>query len=137
MTGSVIAREVAAAYAEAGVEAGDGRGALQVTIHRPGAPSGLAHSPTPGRPALHTFVARPAEAKYMRREGAVLKEGERVYSLVNSGVTVVPAIGDKLTPGTAEHFHANSHSAEVWSVQEVIEQNPAGHVISWMVRVGR
>ena len=59
MSGAAIAAEVALAYAEAGRDAGDGLGAVSVTITRPGQPTGPEWNPTPGAPVVHTFTAKP------------------------------------------------------------------------------
>jgi|GEM_PF-787476 len=124
MSGAAIAAQVAAAYAEAGREAGDGVGAVYVTITRTGQPTGLEWAPVPGAPVVHTFVAKPAAKAYTQRTGLALGAGELVYSLVNHGVTITPSTSDVLKISGAN-----------WPVQEVIPMNPAGHVISWMVKV--
>jgi len=124
MTSAAIAAEIAAAYSEAGREAGDGIGAVSVTIERAGAPTGDPWSPTPGTPVEHTFTAKPADAMYRQRTGLSLAQGERVYSLVNHGVTITPTVADRLEIG-----------GETWPVVEVIENNPAGGMLTWLVKV--
>ena len=124
MSGAAIAAEVALAYAEAGREAGDGVGAVSVTISRPGTPSGPSWNPTPGAPVVHTFTAKPAAKAYTQRTGLALGAGEMVYSLVNYGVTIAPSTSDVLT---IEGVNC--------PVQEVIPMDSAGFVISWMVKV--
>ena len=126
MSGAAIAAEVAAAYAEAGREAGDGVGAVSVTISRPGAPTGPAWNPTPGTPVVHTFTAKPSAKAYTQRTGLALGAKEQVYSLVNIGVTIAPSTTDVLTIGGVE-----------WSVLEVIPVDSAGYVISWLVKVDK
>jgi len=126
MSGAAIAAEVALAYAEAGRDAGDGLGAVYVTITRPGQPTGPEWNPTPGAPVIHTFTAKPSAKAYTQRTGLALGEGELVYSLVNHGVTVTPSTSDVLTIGGVN-----------WSVQEVIPMDSAGFVISWMVKVSK
>ena len=69
MSGAAIAAEVALAYAEAGREAGDGLGAVSVTISRPGTPSGPEWNPTPGAPLVHTFTSKPSAKAYTQRTG--------------------------------------------------------------------
>ena len=49
-----------------------------------------------------------------------------VYSLVNHGVTIAPSTSDVLTIDGVN-----------WPVQEVIPMDPAGFVISWLVRVSK
>ena len=127
MIGAVIAEQVAAAYAEAGRDAGDGLGAVSVTISRPGTPTGDAWNPTPGTPVVHTFTAKPSSGQaYTQRTGLALGAGQLVYSLVNHGVTITPSTSDVLTIDGVS-----------WPVQEFIPMNPAGYIISWMVRVGK
>ena len=124
MSGAAIAAEVAAAYAEAGREAGDGVGAVSVTISRPGQPTGPEWNPTPGAPLVHTFTAKPSAKAYTQRTGLALGAGELVYSLVNHGVTITPGTSDVLTIDGVN-----------WPVQEVIPMDSAGFVISWLVKV--
>ena len=126
MAGASIAAEVALAYAEAGRDAGDGVGAVYVTIARPGTPTGPAWNPTPGAPVVHTFTAKPSAKAYTQRTGLALGAGELVYSLVNRGVTITPSTSDVLTIGGVN-----------WPVQEVIPMDSAGFVISWMVKVSK
>jgi len=126
MSGAAIAAEVALAYAEAGREAGDGVGAVSVTISRPGTPTGPEWAPVPGTPTSHTFTAIPSAKAYTQRTGLALGAMERVYSLVNQGVTIAPSTSDTVTIDGVG-----------WPVQEVIPMNPAGYVISWMVKVGK
>jgi hypothetical protein len=124
MSGAAIAAEVALAYAEAGRDAGDGLGAVYVTIARPGQPTGQEWNPTPGAPVVHTFTAKPSTKAYTQRTGLALGAGELVYSLVNHGVTIAPSTSDVLTIDGVN-----------WPVQEVIVMDSAGYVISWLVRV--
>jgi hypothetical protein len=124
MSGAAIAAEVALAYAEAGRDAGDGLGAVSVTITRPGQPTGPEWAPVPGAPVNHTFTAKPSAKAYTQRTGLALGAGELVYSLVNYGVTIAPSTSDALTIDGVN-----------WPVQEVIPMDPAGYVISWMVKV--
>jgi hypothetical protein len=126
MSGAAIAAEVALAYAEAGRDAGDGIGAVSVTIRRTGAPTGPEWAPVPGTPVVHTFVAKPSSKAYTQRTGLALGVGELVYSLVNYGVTIAPSTSDVLTIDGVN-----------WSVQEVIPSDPAGYVISWLVKVAK
>jgi hypothetical protein len=126
MSGAAIAAEVALAYAEAGRDAGDGVGAVYVTITRTGQPSGPEWSPTPGAPVNHTFTAKPDAKAYTQRTGLALGAGETVYSLVNHGVTIAPSTSDVLTIDGVK-----------WPVQEVIPMDPAGYVISWLVKVAK
>ena len=127
MSGAAIAAEVALAYAEAGRDAGDGLGAVYVTITRPGQPTGPEWNPTPGAPVNHTFTAKPSSGQaYMQRTGLALGAGELVYSLVNHGVTITPSTSDVLKINGAN-----------WPVQEVIPMDSAGFVISWMVKVSK
>ena len=126
MSGAAIAAEVAAAYAEAGRNAGDGVGAVSVTISRPGTPTGPEWNPTPGTPVVHTFTAKPSTKAYTQRTGLALGAGEFVYSLVNDGVTIAPSTSDVLTIDGVN-----------WPVQEVIPMDSAGFVISWLVRVAK
>jgi len=124
MSGAAIAAEVALAYAEAGRDAGDGLGAVSVTISRPGTPTGPEWNPTPGAPVVHTFTAKPSSKAYTQRTGLALGAGELVYSLVNHGVTITPSTSDVLTIDGIN-----------WPVQEVIPMDSAGFVISWLVKV--
>ena len=124
MSGAAIAAEVALAYAEAGRDAGDGVGAVSVAISRPGTPTGPEWNPTPGAPVVHTFTAKPSAKAYTQRTGLALSASELVYSLVNHGVTIAPSTSDVLTIDGVN-----------WPVQEVIPMDPAGFVISWLVRV--
>ena len=126
MSGAAIAAEVALAYAEAGRDAGDGLGAVYVTITRPGTPSGPEWNPTPGAPVVHTFTAKPSAKAYTQRTGLALGAGELVYSLVNDGVTIAPSTSDVLTIDGIN-----------WPVQEVIPMDSAGFVISWLVKVSK
>ena len=126
MSGAAIAAEVALAYAEAGRAAGNGVGALSVTISRPGTPTGPEWNPTPGAPVAHTFVAKPSGKAYTQRTGLALGAKERVYSLVNHGVTIAPSTSDVLTIDGIN-----------WTVQEVIPMDSAGFVISWLVRMSK
>jgi len=126
MSGAAIAAEVALAYAEAGRDAGDGLGAVSVTISRPGQPTGPEWNPTPGAPVFHTFTAKPSAKAYTQRTGLALGAGELVYSLVNRGVTITPSTSDVLTIGGVN-----------WPVQEVIPMDSAGYVISWLVKVAK
>ena len=126
MSGAAIAAEVALAYAEAGRDAGDGLGAVSVTISRPGTPTGPEWNPTPGAPLVHTFTAKPSAKAYTQRTGLALGAGELVYSLVNHGVTITPSTSDVLTIDGIN-----------WPVQEVIPMDSAGFVISWLVRVAK
>jgi hypothetical protein len=126
MSGAAIAAEVALAYAEAGRDAGDGLGAVSVTITRPGQPTGPEWAPVPGAPVNHTFTAKPSAKAYTQRTGLALGAGELVYSLVNYGVTIAPSTSDALTIDGVN-----------WPVQEVIPMDPAGYVISWMVKVSK
>ena len=126
MSGAAIAAEVALAYAEAGRDAGDGLGAVSVTISRPGTPSGPEWNPTPGAPVVHTFTAKPSSKAYTQRTGLALGAGELVYSLVNDGVTIAPSTSDALTIDGIN-----------WPVQEVIPMDSAGYVISWLVKVAK
>jgi len=126
MSGAAIAAEVALAYAEAGRDAGDGLGAVYVTITRPGQPTGPEWNPTPGAPVAHTFVAKPSGKTYTQRTGLALGVGELVYSLVNHGVTITPSTSDVLTIDGIN-----------WPVQEVIPMDSAGFVISWLVKVSK
>jgi len=124
MSGAAIAAEVALAYAEAGRDAGDGLGAVPITISRPGTPTGPEWAPVPGAPVAHTFTAKPSAKAYTQRTGLALGAGELVYSLVNYGVTIAPSTSDVLTIDGVN-----------WPVQEVIPMDSAGFVISWMVKV--
>ena len=126
MSGVAIAAEVALAYAEAGRDAGDGLGAVSVTISRPGTPTGPEWNPTPGASLVHTFTAKPSSKAYTQRTGLALGAGELVYSLVNRGVTITPSTSDVLTIDGVE-----------WSVLEVIPMDSAGFVISWLVKVSK
>ena len=126
MSGAAIAAEVALAYAEAGRDAGDGLGAVYVTITRPGQPTGPEWNPTPGAPVVHTFTAKPSAKAYTQRTGLALGAGELVYSLVNYGVTIAPSTSDVLAIDGVN-----------WPVQEVIPMDSAGFVISWLVRVAK
>jgi hypothetical protein len=125
MSGAAIADEVALAYAEAGRDAGDGVGAVSVTISRTGEPTGHAWNPAPGASSVtHTFTAKPSGKAYTQRTGLALGAKECVYSLVNHGVTIAPNTSDVLTIDGIN-----------WSVQEVIPMDSAGYVISWLVKV--
>lgn len=124
MSGASIAAEIAAAYEEVGQEAGDGLGAVTVTIARPGPPIGPAYTPRPGAAVDHTFTAKPVSIEQAQREGVTLAAGERVYSLVNHGVTIAPTVADELSIG-----------GKKWSVVEVIAKDAAGHVLTWLVKV--
>ncbi len=124
MSGADITADVQAAYVEAGIAAGNGTGAPIVTISRPGTPSGPEWNPTPGAPVVHTFTAKPSSKAYTQRTGLALGAKERVYSLVNIGVTIVPSTTDVLTIDGVE-----------WSVLEVIPVDSAGYVLNWFVRV--
>ena len=124
MSGAAIAAQVASAYVEAGRDAGDGLGAVYVTISRPGTPSGPEWNPTPSTPVVHTFTAKPSSKAYTQRTGLALGAKEQVYSLVNIGVTIAPSTSDVLTIDGVE-----------WSVLEVIPVGSAGYVISWLVKV--
>jgi hypothetical protein len=126
MAGASIAADVALAYAEAGRDAGDGLGAVSVTITRTGQPTGPEWSPTYGAPVVHTFIAKPSAKAYTQRTGLALGMGEFVYSLVNHGVTIAPSTSDVLTIDCVN-----------WPVQEVIPMDSAGFVISWMVKVSK
>ena len=126
MSGAAIAAEVALAYAEAGRDAGDGLGAVYVTITRSGQPTGPEWNPTPGAPVFHTFTAKPSAKAYTQRTGLALGAGELVYSLVNHGVTITPSTSDVLTIDGIN-----------WPVQEVIPMDSAGFVISWLVKVSK
>ena len=126
MSGAAIAAEVAAAYAEAGRDAGDGLGAVYVTIARPGQPTGPEWNPTPGAPVVHTFTAQPSGKAYTQLTGLALGAKEQVYSLVNIGVTITPSTSDVLTIDCIN-----------WPVQEVIPMDSAGFVISWLVKVAK
>ena len=126
MSGAAIAAEVALAYAEAGRDAGDGLGVVSVRITRPGAPTGPSWNPTPGAPVNHVFVAKPSSKVYTQRTGLALGAKERVYSLVNYGVTIAPSTSDVLTVDGVN-----------WPVQEVIPMDSAGFVISWLVKVAK
>lgn len=122
MTGSAIAAEIFDAYAEVGIDAGDG--VLDVTITRAGAPTGPAYAPTPGTPVDHTFRAKPISAEQAQRAGMTLATDERVYSLVNHGVTIAPTVADELVI-----------DGRVYAVQEVRAQDAAGYALTWWVRV--
>ena len=126
MSGAAIAAEVALAYAEAGRDAGDGFGAVSVTISRTGAPTGPEWAPVPGTAVVHTFTAKPSGKAYTQRTGLALGAGELVYSLVNYGVTIAPDTSDVLTIDGVN-----------WPVQEVIPMDSAGYAISWLVRVAK
>ena len=126
MSGAAIAAEAALAYAEAGRDAGDGLGAVSVTISRPGTPSGPEWNPTLGTPVVHTFTAKPSSNAYTQRTGLALGAKEQVYSLVNIGVTIAPSTSDVLTIDGIN-----------WPVQEVIPMDSAGFVISWLVKVSK
>ena len=126
MSGAAIAAEVALAYAEAGRDAGDGLGAVSVTISRPGTPTGPEWNPTPGAPVVHTFTAKPSSKAYTQLTGLALGAKEQVYSLVNIGVTIAPSTTDVLTIDGIN-----------WPVQEVIPMDSAGFVISWLVKVSK
>ena len=126
MSGAAIAAEVALAYAEAGRDAGDGLGAVSVTITRPGQPTGPEWNPTPGAPVVHTFTAKPSAKAYTQRTGLALGTGELVYSLANHGVTITPSTSDVLTIDGIN-----------WPVQEVTPMDSAGFVISWLVKVAK
>jgi hypothetical protein len=126
MSGAAIAAEVALAYAEAGRDAGDGLGAVSVTISRPGTPTGPEWNPTPGAPVVHTFTAKPSAKAYTQRTGLALGAKEQVFSLVNYGVTIAPSTSDVLTIEGVN-----------WPVQEVIPMDSAGFVISWLVKVSK
>ena len=126
MSGAAIAEQVAAAYVEAGRDAGNGIGAVYVTITRTGQPTGPEWNPTPGAPTVHTFVAKPDGKAYTQRTGLALGAGELVYSLVNHGVTITPSTSDVLRISGAN-----------WPVQEVIPIDSAGFVISWLVKVAK
>ena len=126
MSGAAIAADVALAYAEAGRDAGDGVGAVSVTISRTGAPTGPEWAPVPGTPVVHTFTAKPSGKAYTQRTGLALGAGELVYSLVNYGVTIAPSTSDVLTIDGVN-----------WPVQEVIPMDSAGYAISWLVRVAK
>ena len=126
MSGADITAEVALAYAEAGRDAGNGVGALSVTISRPGTPTGPEWNPTPGAPVNHVFVAKPSSKAYTQRTGLALGAGELVYSLVNRGVTITPSTSDVLTIDGIN-----------WPVQDVIPMDSAGFVISWLVRMSK
>ena len=126
MSGANITADVQAAYVEAGIAAGNGLGAVSVTITRPGTPTGPEWNPTPGATVVHTFTAKPSSKAYTQRTGLALGAKERVYSLVNIGVTIAPSTNDVLTIDGVE-----------WSVQEVIPMDSAGFVISWLVKVSK
>jgi hypothetical protein len=122
MSGASIAADVAAAYQEVGVEVGSG--VLTLTVKRAGTPTGTAYAPTPGTPTDHTFTAKPVSIEQAQRAGMTLATGERVYSLVNHGVTIAPTVADELVIG-----------GETWSIVEVIATDSAGYVLTWMVKV--
>ena len=127
MSGAAIAAEAALAYAEAGRDAGDGVGAVYVTITRQGQPTGPEWAPIPGAPVVHAFTAKPSSGQaYTQRTGLALGAGELVYSLVNHGVTIAPSTSDVLTIGGVN-----------WPVQGVIPMDSAGFVISWLVKVSK
>ena len=149
MSGADITADVQAAYVEAGIAAGNGTGAPIVTINRPGEPTGPEWNPTPGTPVVHTFTAKPAAKAYTQRTGLALGAGELVYSLVNHGVTITPAVlfagGQQglwlevvqfggFTPGTSDVLTIDGIN---WPVQEVIPMDSAGFVISWLVKVSK
>lgn len=123
MSGSVIAGKIARGYTKAGVKAGAGA-ALTVTITRAGAPSGPVFAPIPGTPTTHSFVALPVTVEQAQRAGMTLTTGERVYSLVNHNVAIEPTPADELLIG-----------GETFSIVEVIADDPAGFVLTWMVKV--
>jgi len=124
VSGADITADVQAAYVEAGIAAGDGLGAVSVTITRPGTPTGPEWNPTPGATVVHTFTAKPSAKAYTQRTGLALGAKEQVYSLVNIGVTIAPNTSDVLTIDGIN-----------WPVQEVIPMDSAGYVISWLVKV--
>lgn len=114
MTGSAIAAEIAGAYSEAGQAVGDGQGAVTLTLKRR----------TPTGEDSHDFTARPVSLAQAQRAGLTVAEGERVYSLVNHGVSVEPTVADKLVI-----------DGKSWSIAQVIAKDPAGYVLTWMVKV--
>ena len=126
MSGAAIAAEVALAYAEAGRDAGDGLGAVSVTVRRPGTPGGPEWDPRSGARVVHTFTAKPSSKAYTQRTGLALGAKEQVYSLVNHGVTIAPSTNDVLTIDGVE-----------WSVLEVIPVDSAGYVLTWLVKVSK
>ena len=126
MSGARIAAQVARAYAQAGRAAGNGVGALSVTISRPGPPAGPEWNPTPGAPVVHTFTAKPVSTAYADRAGMALGGGALAYSLANHGVTITPSTSDALTIDGVN-----------WPVQEVVPMDSAGFVISWLVKVAK
>jgi len=126
MSGADITADVQAAYVEAGIAAGDGVGAVYVTITRPGQPTGPEWNPTPGAPLVHTFTAKPSSNAYTQRTGLALGAKEQVYSLVNIGVTIAPSTSDVLTIDGIN-----------WPVLEVIPVDSAGYVLTWLVRVSK
>ena len=126
MSGADITADVQAAYVEAGIAAGNGLGAVYVTITRPGQPTGPEWNPTPGAPVNHVFVAKPSSKAYTQLTGLALGAKELVYSLVNIGVTIAPSTTDVLTIDGIN-----------WPVQEVIPMDSAGFVISWLVKVSK
>lgn len=137
MTGAAIAAEIAEAYAEAGQAVGDGQGAVTATITR-NAPEQRITAPTaehpnaapyapvivPGGETTHTFTAKPVSVLAAQRAGMALETGERVYSLVNHGVSIEPMAADELVIG-----------GKTWSITEVIAKDAAGHVLTWLVKL--
>jgi len=126
MSGARIAAQIARAYDQAGRAAGNGNGAMSVRITRTPPVSGPEWAPVFGTPVNHDFVAKPSSKTYTQRTGLSLGEKERVYSLVNHGVTITPSTSDVLTVDGVN-----------WSVKEVIPMDPAGYVLSWLVKVAK
>jgi len=132
MAGAGIAKQQYDGYIEAGRDAGDGVGAVTVTISRPGTPIGPEWNPTPGAPVIHTFLAMPAGMLYAQRSGLALGNKEKAYDLVNHNGATGGAM--EITPSTSDTLTIDGVN---WPVIDVRPIDDAGYPFSWLVKVSR
>lgn len=134
MSGADIAAEVAAALVEAGQAAGDGIGAVAVTIRKAGTATGPEWDQTAGTPTDHTAKAIPASVEEAQKRGMAVEASERVYSVVNHGLTIAPTVADKMRIGA----EVDAASAALFlPIIGVVAEDAAGYPILWLVKVAR
>lgn len=126
MSGYDIAREVAAAIAEAGAEVGDGTPLTATLIQASDEASGPEWDPQPGEPTLHTITVLDSYKTLRAPDGSPLGTREHLLKMA--------ATPDGPTPSITDEVELNGIK---YAVANVTPTAPGGVVIMWELTLDR
>lgn len=125
MSGQDIAREVAAAIAEAGAEVGNGV-PLTAKLIQQGEPSGPEWDPQPGERIEHVITVLDTYKTVRAADGSQLGRAEHILKVAAAPGGPTPSITDEV------EIHGATHA-----IADVKPLAPGGIVLMWELRLDR